>query len=383
LSAPRHDERVNAGDIRAAHCANADWREALEACLQTLGPDVAGANLGFVYVTDLFAPHFADIAAFLRAATGIEHWVGSVGIGICATGVEYFDQAAVCVLTGRFAEQDFRVFPAIVDDLRHFDASHGSWCDQSQARFAMVHADPHNRRIEALVHALCERLDGGFLVGGLSSSRGAHGQLADGLTSGGLSGVLFAPQVSVVTRLTQGCSPLGPRHEITRCRDNVLMKLDGRPALDVFYQDIAELQGEDPATLGARVFAGLPVKGSDTGDYLVRNLAGIDERNRLLAIAHLVQEGDQLMFCRRDAVSAERDMRRMLTELARVLEAPPLGGVYYTCLARGPNLLGANSEELKLIEDALGSFPLVGFFGNGEISHSRLYGYTGVLTLFL
>ena len=32
---------------------------------------------------------------------------------------------------------------------------------------------------------------------------------------------------------------------------------------------------------------------------------------------------------------------------------------------------------------ALGDFPLVGFFCNGEISHNRLYGYTGVLTLFL
>jgi small ligand-binding sensory domain FIST len=25
--------------------------------------------------------------------------------------------------------------------------------------------------------------------------------------------------------------------------------------------------------------------------------------------------------------------------------------------------------------------PLAGFFANGEISHNRLYGYTGVLTL--
>ena len=27
--------------------------------------------------------------------------------------------------------------------------------------------------------------------------------------------------------------------------------------------------------------------------------------------------------------------------------------------------------------------PMIGFFGNGEICHDRLYGYTGVLTLFL
>ena len=54
-----------------------------------------------------------------------------------------------------------------------------------------------------------------------------------------------------------------------------------------------------------------------------------------------------------------------------------------SCLARGPALFGDDSQELKTIRDALGDFPLVGFFANGEISHNRLYGYTGVLTLFL
>ncbi len=374
---------MNAGDIKGAHAAHADWRAAADACLRTLGSQEGAPNLGFVYATDAFAPHFSDISAYLRDATGIEHWVGSVGLGICATGVEYFDEPALCLLTGRFPQQAFRVFPAIVGDLQAFEAAHGAWCDRSGARFAMVHADPHNGDIGALVNALCERMDGGFVVGGLTSSRGAHPQLADGITTGGVSGVLFDPQVSVVTRLTQGCTPLGPRHAITRCRGNVLIQLDGRPALDVLYQDIGESLAADAVDLGNRVFAGLPVKGSDTGDYLVRNLAGIDETSRVLAIAESVQEGAQVMFCRRDAAAAEEDMCRMLTELERALEGPPLGGVYYSCLARGPNLLGADSEELKLIEGALGRFPLVGFFGNGEISHNRLYGYTGVLTLFV
>ena len=369
--------------MRAAHAGHADWRVAADACLARVGAPGDAANLGFVYATDAFAPHFSDISAYLRDATGIEHWVGSVGLGVCATGIEYFDKPALCVLTARFPEQAFRVFPAIVDDLQIFEADHGAWCDESRARFAMVHADPHNANVAGLVDALCERLHGGFVVGGLTSSRGAHLQLADVVTTGGVSGVVFDPQVAVVTRLTQGCSPLGPRRAITRCHGNQLIELDGRSALDVFYQDIGERLAGDPARLGSQVYAGLTVKGSDTGDYLVRNLVGIDEERRVLAIAEQVEEGDAVMFCRRDAAAAEQDMRRMLSEIEGALDTPARGGVYYSCLARGPNLLGANSQELKLIESALGSIPLVGFFGNGEISHNRLYGYTGVLTLFL
>ncbi len=372
---------MSTDSMRVAHAAHREWRAAAQACLADLGPG-DGANLGFVYASDAFAPDFADIAAYLRDTTGIAHWVGSVGLGICATGIEYFDEPALCLLTARFPEDSFRVFPGIVDGLEAFEAVHGAWCDRHGARFAMVHGDPHNGGIDRLVDALCARMDAGFVVGGLTSSRGEHPQLADGPTSGGLSGVLFDPRVSVVTRLTQGCSPLGARHRITRCRGNVLLALDGRPALEVFYEDIGAPLAADPAGLGSRVFAGLPVKGSDTGDYVVRNLAGIDEASGALAIAAWVEEGDRVMFCLRDPTAAEQDMKRMLGELEGALHATPRGGVYYTCLARGPNLLGPDSAELKLIESALGPIPLVGFFGNGEISHNRLYGYTGVLTLF-
>ena len=59
------------------------------------------------------------------------------------------------------------------------------------------------------------------------------------------------------------------------------------------------------------------------------------------------------------------------------------GGVYFTCLGRGRYQFGEHSEDLQMIRDELGEFPLTGFYANGEISHNRLYGYTGVLTLFL
>jgi small ligand-binding sensory domain FIST len=89
------------------------------------------------------------------------------------------------------------------------------------------------------------------------------------------------------------------------------------------------------------------------------------------------------MFCRRDGQTARDDLARMLADLKRRATAPIKGAVYFTCLGRGPNMFGAPSAELAAIKDELGDVPLVGFFCNGEISHNRVYSYTGVLSLFL
>jgi small ligand-binding sensory domain FIST len=97
----------------------------------------------------------------------------------------------------------------------------------------------------------------------------------------------------------------------------------------------------------------------------------------------MVETGQSIQFCRRDARAAEEDLVRMIGSLKRRTNGPPKGAVYYSCVARGPNMFGEESNELRLIERELGDVPLVGFFCNGEISHNRLYGYTGVLTLFL
>ena len=63
--------------------------------------------------------------------------------------------------------------------------------------------------------------------------------------------------------------------------------------------------------------------------------------------------------------------------------AEPRAALYFSCLARGPNMFGKDSAELKAIQSSLGDVPLAGFFCNGEISNARLYTYTGVLSLIL
>jgi small ligand-binding sensory domain FIST len=131
------------------------------------------------------------------------------------------------------------------------------------------------------------------------------------------------------------------------------------------------------------ICAGLPIAGSDTQDYLVRDLIAIDPRAGWISIAERVTTGQPVMFTRRDPETAAADMRRMLDSLKKRVKATPKGAVYVSCIARGPGLFGAANAELSMIRDTFGDIPLTGFFASGEVSHNRLYGYTGVLTLFL
>jgi len=366
-------------DFRYGHAAAKDWRGAADACLESIGQ--GPANLGFLYITDLLADSLAEVLAHFRSRTGVKHWVGTVGIGVCATGREYLDEPAIVAMVGDFEPDCFTVFSGVASAT---DAEQVTLkCGGAAPNFAIVHADPYNREIADVVGKLAGRVESGFLVGGLTSSRRQNFQIADGVIEGGLSGVAFADSVTVATRLTQGCSPIGSRHEVTACQQNVIITLDGRAALDVFREDLGESLSRDLNRIGGQVFAGLPIEGSDTGDYLVRNLVGIDPSNGLIAVGELLQSGTRVMFCKRDTKTANEDMTRMLESIRKGLYSKPRGGIYYTCLGRGASLFGPHSEELKMISQSLGEFPLVGFFCNGEISHNRLYGYTGVLTLFL
>lgn len=365
--------------FRYSHASGSDWRQAAQSCLAQLGQ--GAANLGFLYVTDMLADHVGDILALFRQQTGVPHWVGTVGIGICATGREYLDEPAIAAMVGDFEGDSFRVFSGIRSEGDVEGAS--LKCGNAPPNFAVVHADPFNRHVAELVGRLAERVESGFLVGGLTSSRRQNLQIADAVVEGGLSGVSFSDGVAVATRLTQGCSPIGPKHVVTACQRNVIVSLDGEPALDVFKHDIGEVLSRDLNRVGGHIFAGLPIPGSDTGDYLVRNLVGIDPTNKLLAIGEVLEPGAAILFCRRDGATANEDMTRMLESIRKGLFTHPRGGVYYSCLGRGASLFGPDSQELKTIREALGDFPLVGFFCNGEISHNRLYGYTGVLTLFM
>jgi small ligand-binding sensory domain FIST len=339
------------------HSGGASWKECVAGCLAGLGRP--GRGLGFVYFTDALAGDSRKILDELKDKTGVDDWIGTVGTGIVATGVEYQEERAVAAMIADAPSDSYQVFS-------------GRAPLRGRKNFAVVHADPAAPDVAGLVADMSAKLESGYLVGGLSSSRSRTVQIANEVLCGGLSGAAFSRAVEVRTRLTQGCVPYPGRFRVTAGEGNVVESLDGRPALDVLLETIG--------TERAQILIGIPVPGTDTGDYTARNLVGADPKSRVIAIGDLVEPGMEILFCRRDARAARADLERILGELART--PAPRGALYYSCVARGEHLFGSRGAELSLVREALGAVPLVGFFCNGEISRDRLYGYTGVLTLF-
>jgi small ligand-binding sensory domain FIST len=331
-----------------------DWRR----CVAALGRP--GRGLGFVYFTDALLDHSPRILEALRNQTAVNDWIGSVGTGVLATGTEYQDGPAMAAMVADF--DAFSVF-----------SGRAPLKPDAVAHFAVVHADPAAPDLPGLVSDMSSKVATGFIVGGVSSSRSRTVQIANEVLSGGLSGAVLGEGVALATRLTQGCSVFPGRFRVTEGEGNVIATLDGRPALEV----LLETAGGDKAQL----LVGLPVQGSDTGDYTARNLVGVDPRNGFIAIGDTVEPGMEVLFCRRDAAGARKDLESVLSSLKQAVPQAR-GALYYSCVARGEHMFGSRGAEPQLIRRALGDVPLVGFFCNGEISRDRLYGYTGVLTVF-
>ena len=406
-----------------AHATHPDWRMALalagaqiEAQRQR-ADHVSEPTLGWVYLTDRYAAHAEALLAELQLRWPGVAWVGAVGVGIAANGVEYFDEPALSLMLSDMPRSRFKVFSGAAP-LGMFDA--GS---------AQVHADPGTADLSELVIEMSGRTRSGYLFGGLASGRTRLLHVADGVFQGGLSGVAFASDGGMLSRVTQGSQPIAAARTITSATHNLVLTLDGEPALDCLLRDlkIDDLQHREALPRLRQTLVGLtdpevdrrsPMSadlGGDAprnrpgqfgSDTRVRNLVGLDPGRRGVAIGDAAEVGTTLAFCSRNTDAARRDLVRICTEIREALEPETLpletalalhgsdaeraphaarrmaGAVYVSCAGRGGPHFGAPSAELAIVRHALGDVPLVGFFASGEIARHHLYGFTGVLTVF-
>lgn len=412
-----------------AHATHPQWQMAAALVLAQLRAQMAlpghaiTPTLALLYITDHYAEEAQEILEFLGAELPlVTDWSGTVGVGISANNVEYFDEPALAVMLLEVPADQYRVFSGVAPLGLGFET-----------HSALVHADGLTPDINELVSELARRTDSGFLFGGLTASRTASVQFAvagdgnisgqgaaSGVFSGGLSGVAFGAGVNMVSRVTQGCKPVSVARTITAVDQNLMLELDGRPALEVLLEDLhisldephEALQTVRSTLVGLTAPNGAPVRqtGNFGNEVTVRHIVGLDPARNGVAVADMVQVGGRMAFCQRNVQAARADLIRICAEIREELEPQEMlmhsadgldvepsiaaaqvapqparqitGAVYVSCTGRGGPHFGGDSAELQIVRKALGDVPLVGFFAGGEIAYNNLYGYTGVLTVF-
>ena len=216
------------------HATHPDWRAALAlaaAQIEAFRPrlEASGAgplSLGFVYFTDFYASHAEALLARLRQIWPAVAWVGSVGLGVAAGGVEYIDEPALVLMLAPLPTGRFEVFSG-AHKLRRIEPYS-----------ALVHADASTPDLAEMIVELSDRMASGYVFGGVASSRERSVHLANGVWQGGLSGVAFSRDVALVARVTQGCQPVGPTRCITAVEGHLVLQLDGQPALPCLLADL-------------------------------------------------------------------------------------------------------------------------------------------------
>ena len=230
----------------------------LDNCLNDIGAVTDNANVGFLYATDSLASDLQDLLLRLKTHAPKVSWVGCIGMGICTSGQEYYDEPALALMIGSFPEDSFRILTGLSSN--ELDDGLQSWWDAQLSCFALLHGDPRNSDIPDTLKGLTNKAYATFLNGGLSSSNDQRNyQIADRIISGELSGILFNEGVDVLTDHTQGCSPIGPLHTLSEVQRNIVVSLDDRPAVDVLKEEIGEIMSRDLRQSAGYIFAALPI----------------------------------------------------------------------------------------------------------------------------
>jgi small ligand-binding sensory domain FIST len=255
----------------------------------------------------------------------------------------------------------------------------------------LLFASPATCNAEELARSLDRIHPGVPKAGGLVRGDVGAGVMCVGgaVHTSGAVGVALRGDVAVDVLVAQGCRPIGPVMEVTEAAGHVLLALDEAPALGVVRAVMDGLEPAERQLLQRHPMLGVAMDPSATalrrGDFLIRQLIGVDPRRGALAVGHALCAGDRVQLHARDASASIDDLAELLGRHRRA-HPEAAGALLFSCLGRGEALYGRRGQDSGLITGAYPSLPVGGMFCAGELGpvHGRtfLHGFTAVVALF-
>ncbi|MEB3161681.1 MAG: FIST C-terminal domain-containing protein [Prochlorothrix sp.] len=389
---------------------------ALSEVIDRAGQDLQGdPDLGLLFVSSAFASEYSRVMPLLRQKIEIPYLLGCGGGGIIGRdalgGVQEVEEAAAISLSlARLPEVTIEPFWVQDEDLPDPDSSPQAWMDclglaapaspEEQVYFILM-VDPYSVRSDELLQGLDFAYPGAVKVGGLASGRPQQREgglfFQDRYCGEGTIGIALRGKICLKTIVAQGCRPIGSVLRVTEAKRNVLTQVQvgeddkEMTPLEALQDIVQSLDPADRQLVQNSLFMGIACNPFQLelkpGDFLVRNLLGVDPRTGAIAVGDRLRPGQRIQFHLRDAHTSAEDLEILLKQYRQEhWETKALGGLMFSCLGRGESLYEEPNFDSDLFRQYLGEIPLGGFFCNGEIGpiggNTYLHGYTSVFGIF-
>lgn len=384
--------RVGAG-ISTRQTGRYAIEEALHAALAPL--EGGAPDLVFLFVAPQFEDELAAIVSYAndRMASGMV--LGCVAGGVIGAGREVEDAPAVSTWAARLpgvAVRPFRTTFTEDGEQGYFDGF-DELPSRDRGSVLVMFADPFTFPAHLLLERMNERAPGVPVMGGMASGALAAGRtrliFGDQIHRDGAVGAVLQGGVMLRSVVSQGCRPVGETFAVTKAERNVVFELGGVPAL----RRIEELYAAASERDRLLIRRGLHVGQATTelkpelrrGDFVIRNLVGVDHSTGAIAVTDVVEVGQTVQFQVRDAESAREDLRELLDRERHEAGGHVAGALLFSCNGRGQALFGQPDHDVGAVRRAFGDVPVAGFFAAGELGpvggRNFLHGFTASLLL--
>ncbi|MEO5988332.1 MAG: FIST N-terminal domain-containing protein [Candidatus Eisenbacteria bacterium] len=351
-------------------------------------------DLAMVFFTAAHRAGAEAIASVLRERLAPGHLAGVSARGVVTREHELEQGPALSLIAARL--------PGV--QVRPFLLTQESWREQVEedaafdliapgargAEIVLFMGDPHSLDVERVLAVFNRFAPGVRVVGGLASAGHQAGEnvllLNDWLAHEGGFALALHGAIRADVVVSQGCEPLGPPLDVTHVEGNIIVTLDGQPALERAEQVLREVPEEERGRLGQGLYVGRPVRGdaSGRGDYLIRNLLGADRERGAIAVGDIVKLREKIRLHVRDARAALSDLEMLLSPQA--FDTRAKGVLLFACNGRGQMLHGAPDRDVTTLQDSLGGgVPCAGMFCAGEVGpvgeRNFLHGHTASIAI--
>ncbi|MGM3308747.1 FIST signal transduction protein [Anabaena sp. WFMT] len=396
------DQMQWANALSTHHSLEAAVADVVQQAVSSL---TAPANLGLVFISSAFTSEYSRLLPLLAEKLSVPVLIGCSAAGVIGTTSksqtqEVEAEPALSLILAHLPGVNLQAFHVLADQLPDLDSSPDAWINllgvpASPVPQFILLSSAFSSGTNDLLQGLDFAYPGSVVVGGQASGGFVSDRIAlfcnNRLYRQGTVGLALSGDIVLETIVAQGCRPIGEPLQVTKAERNIILELDEKVPLVVLRDLISNLSEQEKMLAQHSLFVGLAMNefklSLKQGDFLIRNLLGVDPSAGAIAIGDRVRPGQRLQFHLRDAQASAEDLEFLLQEYQDQSsnESSPSVALMFSCVGRGAGLYGKSNFDSELFKRYLHDIPMGGCFCGGEIGpvsgRTFLHGYTSVFAI--